>query len=801
MAGLGVGSRSVRLASSCPPVDEAGPERVSVRRSFLSLTGIVVFALTSLVSGCKSTPAPVANVTIDLSPLNVSVGLGSTQQFTAVASGSTDTGIYWEVNGVLGGDTGNAACNCGTITQQGTNTLGGLYTPPAIVPSPNTVSVSAVAHANSNDVTATTVTLVSNVSVAVSPGTADLKLGGTQQFNATVSGTKNQTVTWQAGGVTGGNSTAGTISTSGLYTAPTSATPLPMSVSVTAISQADATKSRSVSITLHSAITVAVSPGLASVQTFMSQQFMSLVTGNSNTNVTWEVNSIPGGGPTTGTISQTGLYTAPNSVPTQASGGSSITAPVIVTAVSQADSFFTASSTVTVIAPNKNSQTSPTPLGVSGGNINDSGSGQCSGGTLGSLVSQGGNQYILGTSSVLAREDLGAIRESIIQPSLTDAAVSCNSAGTTTVANLSQFYNLETGTGTKVDTAIARVVPGAVDPAGTILLLGGTTSNNQPTNGAPHAGSGVAPAIGQHVAKSGRSTGLTCSTIQATNLTVTIQYQKGFGASAANFSVTYTDLVQIANDGTFSATGDAGSLIVTRDTADPVALLIASFSTLTLANPISDVLAAMGNPVFVGPAGTHTVAGCLPPLQPAAISSPAVTISPEALLQASAVRNIHATELLATAGVQAVGVNSSSDDPNSLAIELFLTKDVTPGSLPAQIDGLRTKIVKVGTGTDRGVLSFAESETLESSANASSVTPLSDAEVARARAVHSAHVDELMKLAGVQGVGISSSIDNPGEAALMIYLIRGAAHAEIPAVIGGVRTRIKASSPFVASPQ
>jgi hypothetical protein len=453
-----------------------------------------------------------------------------------------------------------------------------------------------------------------------------------------------------------------------------------------------------------------------------------------------------------------------------------------------------------VIAPNKNPQTSPTPLGVSGGNINDSGNGQCSGGTLGSLVSLNGNQYILGTSSVLARNDLGANGEAIIQPSLTDAAVSCNPAGATTVANLFQFYNLETGAGTKVDAAIAQVVPGAVDPTGTILQLGGATNNGQPTNGGPRAGPGVTPTIGQLVAKSGRSTGLTCSTIESINQTDLVQYQKGYGATATSFTVPYTDLVHIATDGTFSAAGDSGSLIVTQANADPVALLIASFDTVTLANPISDVLAAMGNPVFVGSPATHTVAGCtLPAPQAGAISSPAVTISPEALLQATAVRNIHATELLSTAGVQAVGVNSSSDDPSAVAIELFVTKDAAPGSFPAQIDGFRTKIFKVGPNTSRGVLSLAESSTLESNALApSAATTLSDAEVLRARAVHSAHVDELMKLAGVQGVGISSSTDNPGEAALMIYLIRGVAHAEIPAVIDGVRTRIKESSPFVA---
>jgi hypothetical protein len=800
MAGPMAASCTVRSASLCP-------ERVSVRRSLLSFMACAIVALTSLISGCKSNQAPVGNVTLTLSPLNASVALGSTQQFTVTTSGSTDTSVYWDVNGNSGGDSGNSACGCGTISQSG------LYTPPPIIPIPNTVSISVLAHANTNDITTTTVTLVSNVSVAVSPTSTDLVLGQnqTQQFKATVSGTSNQAVTWQAGGVPGGNSTYGTISSTGLYTPPTTApTTTPSSVSVVATSVVDTTKSATAAVTIHSAMKVTISPNPATVQPFGQQQFAVAVTGTSNTGVTWEVNGTSGGGPTIGTISQAGLYTAPNSVPTQASGGHSITAPVTVQAISQQDSYFTGSAGVTVIAPNKNAQTSPTPLGVSGGNINDSGSGQCSGGTLGSLVSLNGNQFILGTSRVLARNDLGTIGDSIIQPSLTDASVSCSSTGTTPVANLSQFYNLETGTGTKVDAAIAQVISGKVDPLGNILQLGGTTSNGQPTSGVPHAGSGVAPAVGQLIAKSGRSTGLTCSTIETTNFVANIQYQKGYTTPPIFITVPYTDLVVIAGvEGTnFSATGDSGSLIVTQNTSDPVALVIASIDTgtpgstpITLGNPISDVLTAMGNPVFVGSASTHAVAGCsLPGPKPAVITRQAA-LSSEALLQATAVRNIHATELLSHPEVQAVGVSSSLDDPSTLAIVLFVTSDVTPGSLPAQIEGMRTKIVRVGANTNRGVLSFAESATLESSATIpSTATDLSGTEVARARNAHSAHVDELMKVKGMQGVGISSSADNPAEAALMIYLIRGVPHAEIPAVIDGVRTRINESSRFVAIP-
>jgi hypothetical protein len=55
-----------------------------------------------------------------------------------------------------------------------------------------------------------------------------------------------------------------------------------------------------------------------------------------------------------------------------------------------------------------------------------------------------------------------------------------------------------------------------------------------------------------------------------------------------------------------------------------------------------------------------------------------------------------------------------------------------------------------------------------------------------------------MSQPGVQGVGISSSLDAPGEAALMIFLLRGAAHNPIPPVIDGLRTRVRESSQFRA---
>jgi hypothetical protein len=58
------------------------------------------------------------------------------------------------------------------------------------------------------------------VTVAVHPVRAPLTLTQTQQFTATVANTTNHGVVWAVDGITGGNSTVGTITTSGFYRPP-----------------------------------------------------------------------------------------------------------------------------------------------------------------------------------------------------------------------------------------------------------------------------------------------------------------------------------------------------------------------------------------------------------------------------------------------------------------------------------------------------------------------------------------------------------------------------------------------------
>src|SRR3984957_17697063 len=388
-----------------------------------------------------------------------------------------------------------------------------------------------------------------------------------------------------------------------------------------------------------SGIKVSVFPSATSVVLGQTVPFSATVTGTTDTAVNWEVAGEQGGNATVGTINTAGLYTAPNLLPNPST--------VVVTAVSQADTSKTGTGRVQVFRsnPNQSAQSFPIELGTSGGNADDKSGRFCCGGTLGSLLVRNGSFYILSNNHVLARTDQAAPGEPISQPGIIDT--NCSTAGTNTVANLTSFVNLQAA-GTNVDAAIALIVPGAVDLTGNILSLGSTATGNTPNAGPPHQGRGILASIGEQVAKSGRTSGLSCSTVSATNLSPSVTYQTQCNGGTS-FSVTYRNQVAVSGGG-FSAGGDSGSLIVDQGTADPVALLYGGSDTDSVGNPVGDVLAALvdqqgDQPSFVGSVGTHPVIGCT--LAGAAVKAARAAISVDAasIALAQRARDLHGPEL------------------------------------------------------------------------------------------------------------------------------------------------------------
>jgi hypothetical protein len=241
---------------------------------------------------------------ISISPTTSNLRTGATQQFTAVVSGTTNTAVTW-------------SASSGTITSNG------LYTAPA---SAGSYTITAVSKADTSKQASAVVVVIATqtVAITISPAKTSVQASGQLQLTATVSGTSNTAVTWSA--------SAGIISSNGLYTAPAS----PGSYTVTAVSNADASKHASAIVVVSATQTVAISisPAKPTVQTSGQLQLTATVSGTSNTAVTWVVTQ------GTGAITQSGLYTAPKSAESD-----------VITATSQGDTTKSASVSIAVTAP------------------------------------------------------------------------------------------------------------------------------------------------------------------------------------------------------------------------------------------------------------------------------------------------------------------------------------------------------------------------------------------------------------------------------------------------------------------
>ena len=97
-----------------------------------------------------------------------------------------------------------------------------------------------------------------DLSVEVTPSNAEIRAGDTIQFAARVAGSSNQSVSWSVNGVSGGNTTVGTISATGLYQAPATV-PNPNSVQVQATSTASSSATSASAVTVNNPIPVILS--------------------------------------------------------------------------------------------------------------------------------------------------------------------------------------------------------------------------------------------------------------------------------------------------------------------------------------------------------------------------------------------------------------------------------------------------------------------------------------------------------------------------------------------------------------
>jgi hypothetical protein len=296
----GTSNTGVTWSSTGGSVSSTGLYTAPSSAGTYTVTATSVADSTKSASATVSVTAPVI-VSVSVSPTSASLQTGAQQLFSASVSGTSNTGVTWSSTG-------------GSVSSTG------LYTAPS---SAGTYTVTATSVADSTKSASATVIVSQPVAISISPTSSSLVSGAQQLFTAYITGTSNTAVTWSASG--------GTVSSAGLYTAPS----LAGAYTVTAKSVADSTKSASASVSVSNPtpVSVSISPTTVSMPAGWQQTFTATVSGTSNTAVTWMVTS------GTGTISSTGLYTAP-----------SVAENDVVTAVSQADPTKSASSTVSVAA-------------------------------------------------------------------------------------------------------------------------------------------------------------------------------------------------------------------------------------------------------------------------------------------------------------------------------------------------------------------------------------------------------------------------------------------------------------------
>lgn len=185
-------------------------------------------------------PAP---LTVMVGPSTATVVVSALQQYTATVTGNPNTSVNWFVNGVAGGN-----LTVGTISATG------LFQAPGVVPSPATVTITAVSQVDNTTSGSAQATIANpsatvTVTVSTNPAVTQVYTSTVQPFIATVTGTSNTAVTWYVEGAQGGSAAFGTIDTSGNYTGPANV-PSPATVVIEAVSQADATAVGTESITI-----------------------------------------------------------------------------------------------------------------------------------------------------------------------------------------------------------------------------------------------------------------------------------------------------------------------------------------------------------------------------------------------------------------------------------------------------------------------------------------------------------------------------------------------------------------------
>jgi len=197
--------------------------------------------------GGGTTPPPPPQITVAIAPNSGSVLLGNSLTFSATVTNTSDTSVSWSVNGISGGS-----------PQVGTISPDGLFTAPADLPTGGKVQITAISHADPSKSSSAGVTIASDITVSLSPGSTSVELGALQSFQASItsSGKPDPAIRWSLAGAACPNN-CGTVDANGNYTAP-AILPSAASVTLIATSVADPSKQNSAPLNITSQFTLQV---------------------------------------------------------------------------------------------------------------------------------------------------------------------------------------------------------------------------------------------------------------------------------------------------------------------------------------------------------------------------------------------------------------------------------------------------------------------------------------------------------------------------------------------------------------
>jgi len=667
----------------------------------------------------------------------------------------------------------------------------------------------------------------SNSSFSISPGTATIDTNCTgcnttnssgvpiEQFSATLNSGGAAAVNWT---ISGGDASTGkgTITSSGQYTPPSYLTANSVQVTVTAALSSSPSTTASATITITPGFLQPLSPenlALGSGGTATITGFIALAGGT--TGISYAVSSTAtgssGGQGTVGSSNCTHstsaftyctvTYTAPGTV-------SATTSTYVVATIGTSSSKNATQVLLNTVGISSNpsshqtEQTTPILLGTSGGNNNDYDTQgnqilDCCGGTLGSLIQNGsGTQFLLSNNHVLARSDQAVTGEAIVQPGLIDdncTPYGQSGAKLTPVGVLTAWLPLSAST-TNADAAIAQVNSGAVNTSGAIEEFGALQSGTlaaAPPGVSSTGGKGETGTINMLVAKSGRTTGLTCAAISTVSLNVQVDYYKNCEETTPYLTKTYANQIGIEGN-QFSDAGDSGSLVVDAADAEPVGLFFAggtdsqTGTSEGVANPVSTVLSELGTQqgttfTFVGT--TDHPVSCLDYSTGTATAAQAITLSSAQTERAQQALSQARMLVSPSSGILGAATGKSKDQAGKATVILYVNPN-SDVAVPQVIDGVRTEVIS--TTAQAVAAGIAPQSSLASGAFPSLTADVLNQAVAAKQQV----AQSLMKQnPAFFGVGVGQSLDNPKEAALVIYVDRNQVPSTLPATINGLRTR------------